>query len=88
MRTSKVVSITLPPAMLTRAVRLAKREHRTMSELLREALRRYERDREWDEINAYGRSRARALGITEGDVAGIVKEYRREQGTRRRAARR
>lgn len=88
MRTSKVVSITLPPAMLANAARLAKREHRTMSELIREALRRYERDREWDELNTYGSSKARALGITEGDVVGIVKEHRATQRTGRGATRR
>ncbi len=88
MRTSKVISITLPPAMLAEAERLAKNEHRTMSELIREALRRYQREREWDAINAYGRSKAKALGITEGDVASIVKEHRKEQKSKRRAVNR
>jgi len=45
MRTSQIISITLPPEMLTRAVALAKKENRTMSELVREALRHYERQR-------------------------------------------
>ena len=40
MRLSKTVSITLPYEMLDRAVALAKIENRTMSELIREALRR------------------------------------------------
>ena len=43
MRTYKTVSITLPPAMLARALALAEREQRSMSELVREALRTYER---------------------------------------------
>jgi CopG family transcriptional regulator/antitoxin EndoAI len=85
MRTSKVISIALPPAMLAQAERLAKREHRTISELFREALRRYQREREWDELNAYGRSKARELGIAESEVVGIVKNYRKEQRSRRRA---
>jgi metal-responsive CopG/Arc/MetJ family transcriptional regulator len=38
---------------------LAKREERTMSELMREAFRRYQREREWDEANAYGRAKAK-----------------------------
>ncbi|HVA62582.1 MAG TPA: ribbon-helix-helix protein, CopG family [Terriglobales bacterium] len=42
MRTSKTISISLPPAQLRKAEQLARRENRTMSELVREALRRYE----------------------------------------------
>lgn len=41
MRRAKTVCITLPPDLLTKAQKLAVREHRTMSELFREALRRY-----------------------------------------------
>jgi predicted transcriptional regulator len=42
MRTSRTLSVSLPPAQLKRAERLAKRENRTLSELVREALRHYE----------------------------------------------
>jgi Arc/MetJ-type ribon-helix-helix transcriptional regulator len=42
MRTTEAVSVTLPLEMLKRAKKLAARENRTMSELVREALRRYE----------------------------------------------
>jgi predicted transcriptional regulator len=62
MRTTKTLSVTLPPEMLTRAEQMAKKEHRTMSELVREALRQYERKNWWDEINAYGRTTAQAAG--------------------------
>ena len=41
-RTTKVFSITMPPEMARRAEQLAKRENRTMSELMRETFRRYE----------------------------------------------
>jgi metal-responsive CopG/Arc/MetJ family transcriptional regulator len=44
MRIAKTVCITLPPDLLTKAQKLAAREHRTMSELFREALRRYMAD--------------------------------------------
>lgn len=43
-RTTKTVSISLPPAQYRKAERIARRENRTMSELVREALRRYEED--------------------------------------------
>ena len=37
MRTSKTLSVSLPPAQLKRAERLAKRENRTLSELVTQA---------------------------------------------------
>jgi len=79
MRTTAPVSITFPPEMLKRAKKLAQVENRTMSELMREAYREYERKRRWDEVNDYGREKAAALGITEKDVPRIVKEWRKEQ---------
>jgi predicted DNA-binding protein len=42
MRTSRVYSITMPPEMGKQAERLAKKENRTMSELMRAAFRRYQ----------------------------------------------
>lgn len=65
--------------MLSRATKLAKKENRTMSELVREALRYYERQRWWEETNTYGRSRARQLGITESDVEELVHAFRRQK---------
>jgi predicted transcriptional regulator len=77
MRATSTLSITLPPEMLRRARTIAKRESRTMSELVREALRHYDRQTWWDEVNAYGRGRARSLGIGEEYVERIVQEARR-----------
>jgi CopG family transcriptional regulator / antitoxin EndoAI len=79
MRTSKTLSVSLPPAQLKQAEALAKKENRTMSELIREALRHYQRERELDDINAYGRAKAAELGITEDDVIPLIKQYRRER---------
>ena len=58
MRTTQTLSITLPPEMLARAAEMAKREHRTMSELVREALRQYERQNFWTEMNRFGQAKA------------------------------
>lgn len=75
--------------MLSRAEQLAERENRTMSELVREALRYYERKKWWEEMNTYGRARAEELGLSEADVARLVKEVRKQrdaqQSPRRRA---
>src|SRR5580658_5682848 len=77
MRTSKTLSATLPPEMLARAEQLAKKEHRTMSELVREALRQYERKNWWDEMNAYGRATAGAVGVrNEEDVVEAIHHTR------------
>ncbi len=62
MRSTRTLSVTLPPEMLKRAQSIAKRESRTMSKLVREALRHYDRRAWWDEVNAYGRQRAEERG--------------------------
>jgi Arc/MetJ-type ribon-helix-helix transcriptional regulator len=82
MRTAKTVSITLPPDLLAKAQELAQREHRTMSELFREALRRYMQggDAAWEALLTRTRAQGRALGIaTEEDVERLSDEYRRER---------
>ena len=80
MRTAKTVSITLPPDLLLKAQEIAQREHRTMSELFREALRRYmQGDAEWQALLARTRAQGQAMGITsEADVERLVDEYRRD----------
>lgn len=77
MRTTKTLSVTLPPEMLIRAARLAKKENRTMSELVREALRQYERQRWWERMNAYGAATAEAAGVgSEEDVVTAIHALR------------
>jgi Arc/MetJ-type ribon-helix-helix transcriptional regulator len=79
MRTAKTVSITLPPDLLAMAQALAQKEHRTMSELFREALRRYMAgDNEWAALLKRTRAQGKALGIkNEADVERLSDEYRR-----------
>lgn len=81
MRTVKTVSITLPPNLLVQAQELARREHRTISELFREALRRYmTADQEWNALLRRTRATGNALGIaTEADVEHLSDEFRREK---------
>jgi len=81
MRTAKTVSITLPPDLLVKAQELAQREHRTISELFREALRRYmAADPEWDALLRRTRAIGKTLGIaTEADVERRSDEFRREK---------
>jgi CopG family transcriptional regulator/antitoxin EndoAI len=80
MRTTKVVSFTLPPAMFEETQALAKQENRTMSELLREALRRYQRERDWEQIRSYGTMAAEMANVkNEEDVVNLIHEFRREK---------
>ena len=85
MRTAKTISITLPPDMFVMAQEIAAREHRTISELFREALRRYRPiDPEWDALMSWGSAHGKALGIeSEEDVERMSDEFRQE---RRQAA--
>ncbi len=73
----------MPPEMLARAEDLAREENRTMSELVREALRQYERAQWWAGTNAYGRAKARELGLTEADVTSAVKAVRKRHAQKR-----
>jgi CopG family transcriptional regulator / antitoxin EndoAI len=79
MKTSKTLSVTLPPEMLKRARSMARKESRTMSELVREALRHYERRSWWDDVNTYGQAKAKAREIHEEDVSRLIDESRAEQ---------
>jgi len=81
MRTENTVSITLPPDLLVKAEALAAQEHRSISELFGEALRRYmERDAEWDALLERTRASGRQLGIADEDaVERLSDQYRREK---------
>lgn len=77
MRISKTVSFTLPPDMWARVEELAQEENRTMSELIREALRHYESAKRLHQLSAYGRKRAQKTALKEKDVVAAVKEVRK-----------
>ncbi|MBM3811122.1 MAG: ribbon-helix-helix protein, CopG family [Acidimicrobiia bacterium] len=80
MRKSRIVSITLPPEMFKEAEQLAKKENRTMSELMREAFRVYQRERrsQDDALVSAAASRARDLGLLGVDVERVLDEIRKE----------
>ena len=78
-RTTKTITISLPPEMAAQVEEIMKEEGRTKSELLREALRRYMLAREWRGLARYGQRRAEELGITPDDVERLIDESRSEQ---------
>lgn len=79
MRTTRVITVSLPPNLLRDAERLAKEERRSRSELLREALREYIATRRWRRLRQWGEGAARRTGVrTDADVERIIEAYRRE----------
>ena len=78
MRHSKVVTVSIPPRLLRDTEELAKREQRTKSELMRDALRLY-LDLQSDKgFRMAVRERAKALRIdTEDDIERVVDEVRK-----------
>ena len=77
MRTSKILSLSLPPDLLREAERVAKNEGRTKSELFREALRRYIQEQRWAGLRRYGALRVRKLGVKESEVERVIDAYRK-----------
>jgi predicted transcriptional regulator len=81
MQTENTVSITLPPDLLVAAQALAAREHRTISDVLSEALLRYmQRDAQWDALLERTRAVGRRLNIQDEDaVERLSDEFRIEK---------
>jgi CopG family transcriptional regulator / antitoxin EndoAI len=77
MRQTKILSLSLPPELLREAEKISKKEGRTKSELFREALRRYIKEKEWQELQRYGQRQTARLDIEESDVHDLVKAYRK-----------
>lgn len=75
---TQTFNIALPVDLVKRADKVAKREYRNRSELIREALRVYLTDKaRWEEIFAYGKKQAKKIGVkSEQDVVRIVRGYR------------
>ncbi|MBI2605672.1 MAG: CopG family transcriptional regulator [Deltaproteobacteria bacterium] len=70
MPSAKTITISLPEAMGKEIGRVAKEEHRTISELLREAFRQYTAQRSLHRLAAAGRKSAKAKKLTPKDFGG------------------
>ena len=62
-RSSKTMTISVPPEMEIQIQELMRQEGRTRSELFREAIRCYVQDRQWRDVLRYGRQKAAEAGI-------------------------
>jgi CopG family transcriptional regulator/antitoxin EndoAI len=76
-RTTKTITLSLPPEMVDKIEELMKEEGRTRSELLREAVRRYAEEQEMKKIYRYGEIKTRERGITEDQIEDIIDARRK-----------
>ncbi|KFD40586.1 CopG family transcriptional regulator [Peptococcaceae bacterium SCADC1_2_3] len=77
MRKTIIWTISLPPAMAQKVDAFTKKEQRTRSETIREALRQYISMKEWEILQAEASTRAKVLGIVnDADVERMVDEIR------------
>ena len=66
-RNTKTITFSLPPDMAQQVQAVMKEESRTMSELIREALRNYMEEREWLRTIHYERLKTREEEREEAD---------------------
>ena len=78
-RTTKTMSISLPPEMADMIEQVMAEAGRTKSELLREAIRQYILTRNFRRLANYGQQRASELGIKPEDVEHLIDESRTEE---------
>ncbi len=78
------VNISFQEDLLADIDKLARKEHRSRSELLREAARLYiERRDRWNRIFALGDAIAKDKGLSEQDVAAEIQAYRKSKAAAR-----
>jgi metal-responsive CopG/Arc/MetJ family transcriptional regulator len=79
-RTAVTIGFSAPPELVAEVDRIAAAEGRSRSELFREMVRVYKRDRElavFEDLAAYGQERARLRGVrTEEDVERLIHKAR------------
>jgi hypothetical protein len=71
-------NISIPEPLLAEIQIAAQAEHRTVDEVLTEAVKRYVEDRSWTKLLDYGAERAKTLGIKESDIDRLIAESRAE----------
>ncbi len=67
---TKTITFSLPLEMVREVEQVAKEEHRTVSELLRETFRQYKARRNFDELATEARKQVKTRRLTEKDFGG------------------
>ena len=70
----KTITVSLPVAMGKEIEKVAKQEHRTVSELIREAFRQYQSQRNLRALTAEGRRATKKKKLTSRDFGGPFEE--------------
>ena len=78
-RTSRLMTISLPPSLYSEAIERAKKEGRTQSELVRESLRKYLSEKRWESLLEYGRRKTAQTGLRPEDIEAIVDGLRQRK---------
>ena len=73
---SRIISISLPPDMTKEVQEMAQEERRSVSEIIREALRQYSANRVLKDVRKIARKAAKKKGIKPEDIDRIVHEGR------------
>ncbi len=80
-RSTKTLTVSLPPQIFEEVEKLAAQENKTKSELFRDMVRVYENyldENRWRRLKRLGRETARKLNVTsEEDIEKLVHEARR-----------
>jgi CopG family transcriptional regulator/antitoxin EndoAI len=78
---TQTFNIALPEDLVKKADEIAKKEYRSRSELIREALRTYiENKEEWEQIFTAGEKAMKDMGIkTEEEINKIVHDFRHQK---------
>ena len=72
-------NISLPEPLLAEIRSAAQAEHRSVDEVLTDAVRRYVEERSWTKLLDYGAEQAKTLGVKESDIDRLIAESRAEQ---------
>jgi hypothetical protein len=75
-------NISLPEELLAGIKSAAEAQHRSVDDVLADAVQRYLEDHSWAKLLGYGAERAKALRIEESDVDRLIAESRVEQRRR------
>jgi len=72
-------NISIPEPLLAEIRNAAQAEHRSLDEVLTDAVKRYVEERSWAKLLEYGAERAKSLGVTEAEIDRLVAESRAAQ---------
>jgi metal-responsive CopG/Arc/MetJ family transcriptional regulator len=78
MATGQTENLSLPDGLRTEIEKVARAQECTVNEVLAEAVDRYIREKQWQDLKSYGRQKARERGIKPSDVQRLIAESRRE----------